>query len=491
MHLHSTLAFIVSTLLGAVMSPAQAADAPAQGAGLEWKVGLAQTKITPEFPVFMAGYDNRNKPFEKVTSDLYVKAMVLEDREGRRAVLVSSDLIGFPADIAEPICDRIHAKTGLRREQILINSSHTHTGPELSLNAQARGAMTAEDAQRTVEYTRELADKVVAVVVKAGEHMEPVRLSWGSGVINFVMNRREFTPAGVILGVNPRGLADRTVPVLRVDGADGKPRVVLFGAAAHNVTLRAKNLYEICGDYAGFAQTYVQEKYPAAQAMFILGFAGDANTYPRGTVEMARAHGQSLGEEVCRVLETKLAPVRGPLTVAFDRISLPLQQPPPRTELEKLAGEKSERASKARRMLAVLDRGEKLPVEYVCPIAVWQFGEDLTLVGLSGEAVVDYVPLLEQALGPNRLWLSAYNNDVFGYLPSARVLAEGGYEALSSGRPGLFAPQAEEVVVKNVRDLAKKVGRHVPAATVAAPTTRSASTLPAIRQPSTHPATRP
>jgi hypothetical protein len=197
--------------------------------------------------------------------------------------------------------------------------------------------------------------------------------------------------------------------------------------------------------------------------MFILGFAGDANTYPRGTVEMARAHGQSLGEEVCRVLETKLAPVRGPLTVAFDRVSLPLQQPPPRAELEKLASEKSERASKARRMLAVLDRGEKLPVEYVCPIAVWQFGQDLTLVGLSGEAVVDYAPLLEKALGPNRLWLSAYNNDVFGYLPSARVLAEGGYEALSSGRPGLFAPQAETVVVKNVRELAQKAGRHVPA----------------------------
>ena len=79
-------------------------------------------------------------------------------------------------------------------------------------------------------------------------------------------------------------------------------------------------------------------------------------------------------------------------------------------------------------MLAMLDRGEKLPTHYTCPLAVWQFGKDLTLVGLSGEVVVDYVTALERALGPNQLWIAGYCNDVFGYLPSARVLGEGGYE---------------------------------------------------------------
>src|SRR5262249_28941882 len=73
----------------------------------DWKVGLAQTCITPEQPVALAGYAARTKPFEKVTADLYVKAMVLEDREGQRGVIVTSDLIGFPAAVAEPICARI------------------------------------------------------------------------------------------------------------------------------------------------------------------------------------------------------------------------------------------------------------------------------------------------------------------------------------------------------------------------------------------------
>jgi hypothetical protein len=429
----------------------------------EWKVGLAQAKITPEKPLFLSGYASRKQPFEKVESDLFVKALILEDKTGQRGVLVTSDLIGFHAAIAEPICERIRDKTGLKREQILLNAAHVHTGPVLSLDPAAHGNLTAGDAQRTVEYTKQLQDKVVAVVVQALERLEPAQLSWGSGVAHFVMNRRQFTPNGVVLGANPRGLADRSVPVLRIDSADGKARAILFGAAVHNTTLRPQHNF-ICGDYAGFAQAYVQEQNPTAQALFVLGCAGDADPYPHSSLELAREHGATLGKEVCRVVQTKLQPVHGPLKIAYERVALPLQEPT-RAELEKLAATKGGvQPGIAKQMLAILDRGEKLPTRYTCPLAVWQFGSDLTYVALSGEVVVDYVPLLEKALGPNRLWITAYNNDVFGYLPSARVLNEGGYETrgIYVGGIGLFTPKAQDVVVDKVRELAKRAGRELP-----------------------------
>src|SRR5207244_3666734 len=103
----------------------------ANAAGAPWKVGLAQAKITPTHPLLLAGYASRNKPFERVVGDLYVKAMVLEDAEGHRGVLVTCDLIGFPADVVEPICERVGKKTGLKREQIVLAASHTHTGPQI------------------------------------------------------------------------------------------------------------------------------------------------------------------------------------------------------------------------------------------------------------------------------------------------------------------------------------------------------------------------
>jgi hypothetical protein len=430
----------------------------------DWKVGLARVKITPEQPVMLAGYASRNHPFERVENNLYAKALVLEDGSGNRAVLVTSDLIGFTAAVAEPICEQIHGRTGLKRDQILLNAAHVHTGPALSLKASTAEGGSAADAERTVAYTRQLQQKVIDLVAQALEHLEPARLSWGTGVCEFVMNRREFTPLGVILGVNPRGLADRTMPVLRIDGDDGKLRAVLFGAAVHNTTLTDTN-YELCGDYAGFAQLCVENQLPGVEALFMIGCAGDANPYPRGSMALARAHGTTLGKEVCRVLQTKLRPIHGPLTVASDRVDLPLQAPPARAELEKRASAKRGIESwAAQQILNRLEHGETLPGQYSCPVSAWQFGHDLTLVALPGEVVVDYVPLLEQALGPNQLWLSAYCNDVFGYVPSARVLREGGYETrgLYAGGIGLFAPQTQDVLVAKVKELVQKAGRKLP-----------------------------
>jgi hypothetical protein len=472
-HLKCLSAAVLTLLLfdGLIHPTAQAQEKKSPDA--RWKVGLAQANITPSQPLLLAGYASRKKPFEKVVGNLYVKAMVLEDFEGQRGVLVTCDLIGFSPDVIEPICERIAKKTGLKREQILINASHTHSGPQIRLKGAAKGEPGTGEALRNVEYTHQFQDKAVEVVTQALGRLEPARLSWGGGVIDFAMNRREFTPRGVILGVNPRGLTDRGVPVLRVDGPDGQLRAVLFGTAVHGTTL-GDTSYLLCGDFAGFAQENVQERFPKAQVMYMLGCAGDTNPYPRSTRDLAkdleytRRHGKSLGEEVCRVLGAKLSPVGGPLRIAFDRVDLPMLGHRSRQELQKLAADKkTAQSKKAEMLLAALDQGEKLRTHYTCPVAVWQFGEDLTLVGLSGEIVVEYVTRLEKALGPNRLWVAAYCNDVYGYLPSARVLQEGGYETRGiyevRGSAGTcFDATAEDVLVNKVRELAGKAGRTLP-----------------------------
>ncbi len=431
----------------------------------DWKVGLARVKITPSQPVHMAGYAARNKPFESVHDDLFAKVLVLEDKAGTRGVLVTTDLIGFSAQIATPLRERIADRTKTDAKSVLVSSSHTHTGPTLSLDRTPQEVKSPADAERTTAYTRELCDKIVETAAEAATKLQPAKLSWGSGVVHFVMNRREFTAdRGVILGVNPRGLADRSVPVLRVDDPTGKLLAVVGGTACHNTTLGAQD-YEISGDYAGHAQRLIEEQHPGVQAMFVLGCAGDANPYPRGTHEIALTHGKELSKEVDRVLTTKLAPLRGPLKIAFGEASLPLSPPPSRDELEKLAAAKSGALPwVAQQMLARLKTGEKLPTQYTCPLEVWQFGDDLTLVALSGEVVSDYVRMLEDALGPNRLWIAAYCNDVYGYLPSARVLREGGYETrgLYAGGIGLFAADAQEALVGKVRELAKSAGRKLP-----------------------------
>lgn len=410
----------------------------------DWKAGAAAEKITPAEPVFLAGYASRNKPFTGVAGELWAKALALEDETGARAVLVTTDLIGLPAAVAEPVAARV----GLPRERILLSSSHTHAGPSLGL----------EGRPETVAYTKALQDKLVKVAQDALRNLAPATLAWGVGVSNVPMNRREFTPRGVILGVNPRGPVDRSVPVLRVDGG---AKVVLFQCACHCTTCTGE-VYEVTGDYAGFAQEHVQRELPGVQAMFMAGCGGDANPYPRGTVEMAKEHGTSLGREVVRVAGGKLQALKGPLGAAFARVDLPFEPVKPIEELRTLSksGPGHQRGVFAAQ-LALLEKGEKAPTHYPAPFSVWQFGDGLTLVGLSGEVVVDYVFRIEKALGPLKLWVAAYCHDVYGYLPSARVLEEGGYETRGTygTTPGLFSPAAEEVVVRAIQELAAHAGR--------------------------------
>src|SRR4029453_14671139 len=124
--------------------------APLAGQETDWKVGLARVKITPEQPVWMAGYASRDRPFASVHDDLFAKALVLVDGKGARAALVTTDLIGLFAEIADPIRQRIEKQTGIPATSVILSSSHTHTGPTLSLDPVPREGRSLADNERTI-----------------------------------------------------------------------------------------------------------------------------------------------------------------------------------------------------------------------------------------------------------------------------------------------------------------------------------------------------
>ena len=237
-------------------------------------------------------------------------------------------------------------------------------------------------------------------------------------------------------------------------------RGVVFGAACHDTTLGPRDM-NISGDYAGYAQQRVEQSLDHPQAMFVQGCGGDANPYPRESEEVARVHGMTLGDEVLRVLNAKCEPVAGPLSTLLTRVALPLQQEVSPETFQKLELAGGSTRNVAKELREKIDTDGSLPASYETEISVWQFGDDLTLVALPGEVVVRYVRLIEDAIGPRKLWVSAYHHDVFGYLASVRVLAEGGYEmrGIYSGGIGIFSPQVEDVVVAAVQRLADDAGR--------------------------------
>ncbi len=426
-----------------------------------WRAGIARVDITPKESIWMAGYAARNHPSEGVLHPLWAKALALEDSAKGRVVLVTTDLIGLNRRLADAVASRVQQRTGLGRQQIVFNSSHTHSGPVVGDVAGIAHSMQPEHEEVARRYYRQLEDKLVEVVQRALAELQPARLAFGQGQATFAINRRVKRPQGFVISTNPAGPVDHSVPVLAVRQPGGSLRAVLFGYACHNTTLA---IYQINGDYAGFAQIALEKAHPQATSLFMTGCGADANPDPRGKVEHAEQHGQALAAAVEKVLAGPMHPVEGKLAAAFQRVELPLVPAPTAEQLRQQASKGDIYHQRlARRLLAQLERGEKIPESYPYPVQVVRFGKDLALVALAGEVVVDYALRLRREFPDQRLWVAGYCNEVFAYVPSERVLAEGGYEAGGSavyfGLHGPFQPGLEDRIVNLVKRLMEATGR--------------------------------
>ena len=447
-----------------------ASVALAAGEQAGWRVGVAKVCITPEQPVWLYGYAGkaRFRPYERVLDDIYAKAVAFQSEGGEPAVLIAADLCVLREPEETALGKVIMQKTGLARRQFLLNWSHTHSGPMIGTSDLNRYPVPKQDLERTTAYTEQLWGQLADVAAAALADMKPARLSWGVGKAGFVKNRRRFDKNGKYrgMGPNPNGYADRSVPVLRIDAPDGRLRAVIFGCACHSVTLGG-NSNQLSGDYPSFARQHIEAQLPGAEAVFVQGCGADANPDPRANadqVQLVQRQGTELGVEVCRVLDGRLQPIGGPLRAGFVRVDLPLKPAPPLEKLKELAQGPFWQSHNARRILKAQELGEQIPTHYPAPLAVWRFGDDLTLVGISGEVVSDYVPLVAETIKPQHLWVAGYCNQVAGYLPSAKVVKEGGYETLGlvSAHIGWFSAEAQNVLLAEIRELSRKLGRESP-----------------------------
>jgi neutral ceramidase len=430
-------------------------------AAADYKAGVARIIITPEKSMYLSGYANRTHASEGKIHDLWAKALAIEDRKGGRVVILSTDLVGLPRGITDVVAARALKEYSLDRSRLVINSSHTHTGPLIRGNLSMMFELDEEQKRRVDEYSRDLIEKLVAVIGAAINDLGPANLSFGNGAAKFAMNRRQNTAASVKIGLNPKGPSDHDVPVLKVSAPDGKLRAVLFGYACHNTTLTGE-FYQFSGDYAGFAQIAIEQANPGATALFMMLCGADQNPNPRSTLDYANKHGADLAAEVQRVLATQLQPVRGAILAAFQTVDLEFAMHTRETFEARLKETNVFRVRNAKAMLATYDQGRPIR-RYSYPVQAIQFGRDLTLVALGGEVVVDYALRIKKEYGSKGIIVAGYSNDVMSYIPSLRVLKEGGYEAADSmtyyGLPGPYNEEVEERVFRTVGQVMKRVKR--------------------------------
>lgn len=421
-----------------------------------WEVGIARKNITPTTSMWMAGYAARTSPSEGKLHDLWAKALTLEDSEGHRAILITMDLLGIPKEFSDKLRDKIKEKYNLERSQIILSSSHTHSGPVLSEALKFIYPMDSSEWEKVDRYTEKLEEMLLHLIDESMKNSKAARIYTQNGIVRFQVNRRNNKEAALLPTTVLNGPNDYAVPVIKVEDLNKKLIAVVFGYACHPTVL---SINKFSGDYAGFAQIELEKRYPGTQAMFFQGAGADQNPLPRHTVPLAIQYGKQLADAVERVLSENMIMQRSKLITKYKEIDIPFDDPIPISQLQILKDRKDYEGRWAQGMINEYNQRGTFQESYPYPMNYWEIGNQ-RIFALGGEVVTFYAVKLKEIFGQD-IFVMGYANDVMAYIPSALIIEEGGYEGDTAhrvyGLPAKWNKWIESLIVKGVSEIADRV----------------------------------
>lgn len=433
-----------------------------EAADTGWKAGFAKVNITPEQPMWLAGYGGRDHAAEGKLHDIWVKTVALEDSAGKRVVLLTSDLCGIPRWMYDSVSDAVEKKHGIGRSGLRLCYSHNHCAPVVRGDLEDYYPLDAEQKRRVDKYSQELEKQMLDSIDRALADLSPAKVAMTVGECTFAVNRRNNreaeVPAMIERGEPFKGPVDHRVPVLEIRDASGeKLRGIIFGYACHNTTL---SFYQWCGDYAGFAQIALERDHPGAMALFVTGCGGDQNPLPRRTVPLCEKYGEQLATAVSDALKKGTRPLSPQIRTAYESVDLAFDRVMERADFEKhVQGTDGLRKRWANRFIKMLDEGKPLPTSAPLAITAWRLG-DLEWISMGGETLVDYADRFRAEYG-EPTWVTSYSADLLAYIPSRRNIIEGLYEGTNLYEymhpAEKWALDTEQRIAESVDRLMKKV----------------------------------
>jgi len=373
------------------------------------RAGIAKTDITPSIPVKLYGYASRTTYSEGIHDPLTARAVVFENN-GKKIILVSSDLGSYSSEVFPVMQKSIMEKFGIKESELFLSTIHSHSSPILSLNAETGDP-------NNIEYTKSLQQKLLTLIGEAMKNLKPVQTGAGTGSSPVGSNRREMRPDGSItLGRNPYGVTDKEVLVLKIATPDGKMVGALYDYATHSTSLGGRNM-QISGDILGLSAQFV-EKILGKEVItpVFAGASGNIDPWYRvlpefnnepGWIPEPVLLGTLLGEEVVHVFRSINAMhPGGEISTAFATIECPRK--------------------KTTAIPGTTDKPQ--PATVPVNITVARIGEDVAFVGFNLEMLTEIGMEIKAGSPFKHTFVITHCNGASGYLPPPELYKEGGYE---------------------------------------------------------------
>jgi neutral ceramidase len=386
----------------------------------------------------MAGYGSRVKPFAGVYDELYAMALMLDDGK-KKVLIITFDVCMIDRTFSSGIKKLVKEKYGLNPEDIIVHAVHTHAGPVSFLPRTTQGISDYDDI---VRFRKLLEEKIMICVDNCMASPKEGSMEIGTGETYIGMNRRQKKPDGVVIGPNPDQEIDRLAQAVTIKNTAGDVELVLFSCSCHPVVLYPRNM-NISVDFPGAARTELEKKFPGASAMFVQGSCGDINPnvlvaddeYRDTYYSDVLFTGRILANDIYNIIKKGMKRIDLSIETVAGRIVLPLDGEPLREETP----EDSD-----------IVQGE-------IQASVIKLSDDFRIVGLDGEICNQVGVHIRELFDEGQTMVLGYVDGWVGYIPTAKILEEGGYESRCTVFIKPYAMDLENVLLTGLKELIKRM----------------------------------
>lgn len=414
----------------------------------ELRAGAARVSITPRTPIRLGGRDTVS---QGVASQIHARALALDDGQGGRTVIITTDLMGLPRSLTERAAVEIMKAQGLDRGQILFAATGTRNAPMIKGLQPVLEPESGPEAKSVAQYAETLVHYLAAAAGAAIGDLKPARVdsAWGGAGLKG-KKKKEAT--------EQQGRDYRDVAVVRVLTPKGGVIAVLFGTSTGNALIGG-DFRAISGDAAGEAEAALEKEYKGSVAMYMVLGGGWATEKAGRDEEAARQRGAEMAARVDGVLKGPMEQASGRLSTALIQIGLPFVAHTKEQFEKEAAGAEGPAARRARRVLAAYDaRNEPRQLPY--PVQVVRFDEGFALVGLGGDVAVEVAGNIRKLLHNKEIVVAENCNDGVAVISGAAEPGEAEAQRMMEyGHPGPFTAEAEERILDAVQRAWKRAGR--------------------------------
>lgn len=413
-------------------------------------IGLNKTVITPQKPLYLAGFGHRVGTFENVAQNIYVRTAIFDDQ----LALISGDLLWWGDNMVQAIKNQLANDATTKHLKIVLTATHSHSGPITS------DYMSPMLGLYDDEYNQFLLQQVVKSVQQALDNQQTVHgTSKHYSTCDFAIHRRRLNDQGKIdMAPNYDYELDNTVPIVCFYNAQKEPILIINKFDCHPTISDANS---VSGEYPGMVSEHLENTYPKSIAMVLQGFAADIrpamikdDAFYRGSFADIQRLGQTMGQKIADVIKQEAQsiqanPSSNHIEIIEQDVALPVETYN-QDQLQELA--KNSDGIIQEWANYWLDQGA-MPDTATLKLAYYNINDCLKIVAIGGEVVNAYQKFIKQQFGDD-VWGVAYANGLLSYIPTAKQIDEGGYEPHDSAYyfylSGFLNKQVEPILQQQI-----------------------------------------